>query len=101
VILRVHEAAEKELLEGAQWYEDHQPGLGEQFLDEYQSALLQILAAPTSFSRMETARTKRIIRRCILQRFPYYVAYELLADEIVVVAVAHAKRRPNYWIRRR
>lgn len=94
--LRVHQAAEKELLEGAQWYEDQQPGLGEQFLDEYESAILRILAAPTSFSRMETVRTKRIIRRCLLKRFPYYVAYELLAEEILVMAVAHTKRRPNY-----
>jgi hypothetical protein len=36
-----------------------------------------------------------------LKRFPYYVAYELLAEEIVVLAVAHMKRRQKYWIKRR
>jgi plasmid stabilization system protein ParE len=101
VNLRVHEAAEKELLDGAKWYEKRQRDLGEQLVDEYQAAILRILAAPTSYPKVETARTRRDIRRCVLKRFPYYVAYELCADEIVILAVAHAKRRPNYWIRRR
>ena len=99
--LRVHESAEQELLEGAEWYEDKQSGLGEQFVDEYQLAILRILAAPMSFARLETTRTRRNIRRCFLKRFPYYVAYEIKGDEMVVLAIAHTKRRPNYFLRRR
>jgi plasmid stabilization system protein ParE len=101
VNLRVHESAERELLEAAEWYEDRQSGLGEQFVDEYQLAMLRILAAPESFGRLETTRTRRNIRRCFLKRFSYYVAYELKSDEILVLAVAHTKRRPNNFLRRR
>jgi len=101
VRLRVVSAAEEELIEGAVWYDDRQDGLGEQFLDEYEDAIRRILAAPSSFARVETTRSRRNLRRCLLKRFPYYVGYELLAEEIVVMAVAHTKRRPNYWIRRR
>lgn len=36
-----------------------------------------------------------------LNRFPYLVVYlELTPDRVLVVAVAHAKRRPGYWRRR-
>jgi len=31
----------------------------------------------------------------------YYVAYEIVGNEIVVLAVAHTKRRPGYWVGRR
>jgi plasmid stabilization system protein ParE len=43
----------------------------------------------------------RCTRRLLLPRFPYHVVYRLSPAEIVVVAVAHAKRRPGYWKRRR
>jgi toxin ParE2 len=100
VNLSVHEAAEKELLEGAKWYEDRQAGLGDQFLNEYEAAILRILAAPLSYAKVETVRTRRTIRRSLFKRFPYYIAYEALGDQIRVLAVAHGKRRPNYWLRR-
>jgi hypothetical protein len=29
------------------------------------------------------------------------VVFELLGDEIIVLAVAHASRAPNYWLGRR
>jgi plasmid stabilization system protein ParE len=101
VKLRVVSAAEDELVEGAAWYEDRQSGLGEQFINEYQDAILRILATTGSYARLETTRSRRNLRRCFLKRFPYYVAFELLDEEIVVLAVAHTKRRPNYWIKRR
>ena len=98
--LRVTAAAEDELVEGAAWYEERQEGLSEQFFREYRDALTRILAAPGMYARLETVRSRRNLRRCFLKRFPYYIGYELLDDEIVVLAVAHTKRRPNYWIRR-
>jgi len=36
-------------------------------------------------------------RRILLRRFPYQIVYRLKPDGIVVVAVAHLKRRPGYW----
>jgi hypothetical protein len=36
-----------------------------------------------------------------LQRFPYSVIYERIDEEFTVIAVAHAKRRPSYWLRRK
>jgi len=37
-------------------------------------------------------------RKVALRRFPYNVFYRTAAEEtIVVVAVAHQRRRPYYW----
>ena len=39
----------------------------------------------------------RIVR---LRRFPYVVVYLDLTETVQVIAVAHSKRRPNYWRKR-
>jgi hypothetical protein len=36
-------------------------------------------------------------RRIILKTFPYQLVYRAEGDEIRVYAVAHLKRKPNYW----
>jgi plasmid stabilization system protein ParE len=36
-------------------------------------------------------------RRFLLRRFPYSVIYRIEPAKIVIVAVAHGRRRPGYW----
>jgi plasmid stabilization system protein ParE len=36
-------------------------------------------------------------RRALVAGFPYQVVYRLRPAEIVIVAIAHLKRRPGYW----
>ena len=33
----------------------------------------------------------------LLRRFPYAVIYRARAERVLVVAVAHMRRRPGYW----
>jgi toxin ParE1/3/4 len=40
------------------------------------------------------------LRRALLSRFPYGVVFVELEDHIRVVAIAHAKRKPGYWLHR-
>jgi hypothetical protein len=35
-----------------------------------------------------------------IQRFPYVIAFEKHENHVLVLAVAHAKRRPLYWLTR-
>jgi toxin ParE1/3/4 len=42
----------------------------------------------------------RDCRRVVVARFPYSVVYRQTRDSIVIVAVAHQRRRPGYWRRR-
>jgi plasmid stabilization system protein ParE len=39
-------------------------------------------------------------RRCVLRRFPFSIIYRVKESNIVIVAVAHGRRRPGYWINR-
>jgi hypothetical protein len=100
VNLRVLAEAQEEADAAAQMYEFLQPGLGSKFLQSLTSALEHIENQPQVFPRLETLKTHREVRRCILRRFPYLVIYEIQPQEALVLAVAHARRRPNYWRRR-
>lgn len=39
-------------------------------------------------------------RRILLHRYPYFVVFHELAEEIQIIAIVHAKRRPGYWKKR-
>jgi toxin ParE1/3/4 len=40
------------------------------------------------------------VRRRVLRRVPNSILYLVEADAIVIVAVAHHRRRPGYWLSR-
>lgn len=40
-------------------------------------------------------------RRYPLHDYPYHLIYRLTAGTLIVVALAHQRRRPNYWTERR
>ena len=40
-------------------------------------------------------------RHYVVRRFPYIIFYVELEEAIWIVAVAHGRRRPDYWRRRR
>jgi toxin ParE1/3/4 len=97
--LRLHPEADAELHAAAQWYEDRVIGLGEQFLVEAIDAFTDIENHPQRFGRAKY-RTAREIRRRVLDHFPYSVVYEVRKEECIAVAIAHAARRPGFWVNR-
>ena len=94
---RILDEARAEANEAAAWYESQMPGLGEEFLDALAKATKTMLADPERFARLETSASEKNLRRYLLPRFPYVVVYELKDGEGVIVAIAHATRRPGYW----
>jgi toxin ParE1/3/4 len=42
-------------------------------------------------------RTGGRVRRFPLQHFPFVLIYREQADHLQIVALAHTKRKPNYW----
>jgi hypothetical protein len=93
-------AAELEAAEAAIWYDAQRPGLGDEFLNELQDTFGRIKNSPESFGSLEGYSGPLEIRRCMLQRFPYVVVFLHRSEEIVAVAVSHARRRPLYWLTR-
>jgi toxin ParE1/3/4 len=98
---RRHAAVEAELRAAARRYEDAVPGLGSDFLDEVEAAIGAIVDKPRAWSRVAGLPAEFEVRRYVLDRFPYYIPF-LVDDrgEVVILAVAHGKRRPRFWARR-
>jgi plasmid stabilization system protein ParE len=84
--------AEEEMHEAAKYYEEQAEGLGEEFLDDVQRSIDSVRMFPEIGSMIEPP-----LRRHLLSRFPYSVVYAREPETIVVVAIAHHRRRPGYW----
>ena len=88
--------AEDELNESIAHYEDVEAGLDQRLKEEARAAILWIKNNP------DLPRVRpRGYRRVNLKIFPYYVAYFFWGDAIWVLAVAHGRRRPEYWLKRK
>lgn len=94
-------AAQKESEQAAEWYEAQRPGLGEDFLLALDAAYEDIERHPHRPLRVELPNLEgREFHQKMLRRFPYKIIYEVRASEVLVVAIAHVRRKPSYWVDR-
>ena len=84
--------ASAELQEAAEEYESRQEGLGWQFRSEVLEVCRLIVQQPVLWRERQGG-----YRRVNCPVFPYYIAYVIRGDRIVIMAVAHGHRRPAYW----
>lgn len=96
MILFFHQDAEREFDEAIGYYEESEPGLGEDFAREVVATLETIVAFPNAWPVLAGD-----VRRCLTNRFPYGVLYSVEPTRILVLAVMHLHRRPGYWKHRR
>jgi plasmid stabilization system protein ParE len=87
-----HPDAEAELSEAIQYYEEVEPGLGQDFAVEVYSAVQRVIAYPRTWMVLDGE-----VRRSLVRRFPYGVLYSEEGDGILIVAVMHLHREPGYW----
>jgi plasmid stabilization system protein ParE len=87
--------AKTDIREASRFYEAKRPGFGELFLSRFHHALSQVraypLTAPAIYGRY---------RRMGLEQFSHSIVYSVEANKVVVVAVMHDRRDPDYWKRR-
>ncbi len=88
----IHEAADAEINEAADFYNLESPGLGSVFIDEIHRAIESISQFPEA-----APLVRGRVRKRPLIKFPYSLVYSVRPDEIRILAVAHQKRRPFYW----
>jgi len=101
VRLEIHPEARAELRRAAWWYDERRSGLGVEFVAEVSAALDRMAEVPESYPPWPRTRTASpIIRKATVHRFPYVIASEKHNQHILVLAVAHARRRPLYWLTR-
>jgi plasmid stabilization system protein ParE len=95
IIYAFHPDAGAELEEAAVFYETRMAGLGKSFAAEVERTISLVRQFPEAGTAEGTGH-----RRVLVARFPYSLVYRQVADAIVVIAVAHQRRRPGYWRRR-
>jgi hypothetical protein len=78
-------------------YESQRIGLGGEFRREFEAALVRVRENPQLYAVEHDDGT----RYCLLRRFLYTIVFIEMETDVWIAAVAHQKRRPKYWTRRR
>ena len=95
---RFHDLAIEELDEALAYYASVDPELAYAFEAHVMATVGRICQNPALFN----LRRKSTRRANLRPRFgEYYLPYEVKEDHVFILAVAHAKRQPNYWLSRR
>lgn len=93
--VKYHEAAEVELLNEIGYLELRAKGLGRRFYAEVCRAEGLIAQFPESAAEIRTD-----IRKHLLRKFRYSLIYSREKDSLLILALAHHSRRPEYWVGR-
>ena len=90
--VRFLEAASAEFEAQIGYFDEQLAGLGDRFDAEVRSAIALVREHP----QIGRAVAKHL-RKLRLRKFPFNVIYALDAEEVVIVAIAPHRRKPNYW----
>jgi plasmid stabilization system protein ParE len=94
--LRFLPEAEAEINEAAERFLEYSVSAALHFAHELRAARDRVAESPQI-----GPRHLRGSRRMLFTELPYMLVYHDDSDEIIVVAVAHQRRKPGYWLRRR
>ncbi len=93
---RFHRVATGEHYDNVNFYEDRLPGLGADYLKEFETVMAHICNAPNFYPTIGAPD----IHKAGLKRFPFHVIYRTEKNQIIVLAIAHQRRQPAYWSNR-
>ena len=80
------------MLKAAEYYDNFVVGLGDSFISEVKHTVQRIARNP------KTGRKIRgHVRRMLVRRFPFGILYCIEEEDIVIIAVMHFRRHPDYW----
>lgn len=87
-----HPEAESEFFEAINYLEESDVGLGKSFAQQIFATIQKITRFPFAWTPIS-----KNARRILVNKFSYGIIYQVIDDEILVVAVMHLSRKPNYW----
>jgi plasmid stabilization system protein ParE len=76
-------------------YESRMANLGKSFAAEVERTIALVREFPDAGSPLGGN-----VRRVLVARFPYAIVYRHENSAIEIIAVAHQRRRPDYWRQR-
>lgn len=89
---RLLSPAAHDLNQAVLYYEHASLGLGLEFLDEFERTIRRILLNPLAWTKISARH-----HRCRMHRFPYGLIYAVKGEEILITAVYHLHRHPDFW----
>lgn len=92
----VLKAALTDLDDAVEWYSKIQPELGKDLVLKFNEALTEIEQKP-----LLSQNLNENFRKINLKRFPYKLVFKIIEQEIIIIAVAHHKRKSGYWKKRK
>ena len=97
---REHPEAVAEFDAAGRWYEAQGSGIGLALIDRAQQARQDIADWPHAAPPFTTADDGTVIRSKAVRGYPYRVVYTVESDAILILAYAHERREPGYWLHR-
>lgn len=90
--VKFHPDAATEMVAAATYYELQQEGLGHRFLTSVQDTINRILLNPQMYPVVDID-----VRRCLTKTFPFGVLFRDKPRHVIIMAVMHLRRDPDYW----
>lgn len=84
--------ARRDFDESFDWYAERSAQTAVRFAAAVDAALVEVAANPIKFPSPDGVH-----RECPVRKFPFRIVCRLVDNRVLVVAIAHAKRRPGYW----
>ena len=91
----VHPSAEEEIDEAVAWYAERSGIAARAFIHELSAVMRLAVMSPETWP-IRDGNTRRIV----FPRFPFDLVFRTKDELIEIVAVAHHRRRPFYWLKR-
>jgi toxin ParE1/3/4 len=95
--LILHLEAEIEMTNAAESYRVKLPHLARNFRAAFEECTTLVLEMPEAFPNAVPGVPAR---RAKLNGFPYQLIYLIDPDAVYVVALAHERKKPSYWLYR-
>lgn len=90
--LIIRPEARTDLLDIFQWYQEQRSGLGFDFKLCVDEVFSKLQKHPSIYKKVY-----QNIRRAVTRRFPFSVFYIIDNNNVIVLAVLHARRDPEKW----
>jgi plasmid stabilization system protein ParE len=79
------------------WYAERDVEVAARFRAHVLATIASVCESPTRSPNIRGVPKRLGVRRRLVARFPYAIVYMELEQEILILAVAHLRRRPAYW----
>ena len=99
IAVEILRPAEIEFREAVSYYRERDPRVAEHFISEVRRTLELLESFPNIGSPVRDVDDPDV-RRMPVHKFPYSVVFLRLSDRLQVVAIAHKRKRPAYYVSR-